>query len=117
VEANKAKLQAFICGWYRSMDYAMKNPDEANPIMAKGLGMPDAEFADALSGLRFIDRPEAEKLLGLGKPTGEFSKIAVYNADLWRRAGVANARLANPRSTYSPVALERPSNACIRKAA
>ena len=75
--------------------------------MAKGLGMPDAEFVDALSGLRFIDRPEAEKYLGLGRSEGEFSKIAIYNAELWRRAGVADARLDNPRNTYSPVALEK----------
>lgn len=107
VDANKTKLRAFIRGWYRSVAYAKEHPAEANPIMAKGMGMPDAEFVDALGGLRFIERSEAERLLGLGKSEGEFSKIAIYNAELWRKAGVADARLNNPRTTYSPIALEK----------
>ena len=107
VGASKGKLRAFIKGWYRSMAYAKEHADEANPIMAKGLGMPEAEFADALSGLRFIDRREAERFLGVGRRQGEFSKIAAYNAELWRKAGAADAGLTNPRRTYSPIALEK----------
>jgi NitT/TauT family transport system substrate-binding protein len=106
VEANRSKLRAFVRGWYRSVQYAKEHPDEANPIMAKGMGMPEAEFIDALSGLRFIERSEAEKLLGAGKREGDFSKIAVDNAELWKRAGAAD-KLPNPRQTYSPVAIER----------
>lgn len=106
VEANKAKLQAFMRGWYRSVAYAHEHPQEANPIMARGLGMPEKEFVDALSGLRFIDRSEAERLLGAGKASGEFSQIALHNAQLWRKAGVVDNELANPLDTYSPVALE-----------
>jgi NitT/TauT family transport system substrate-binding protein len=106
VEASKAKLQAFARGWYRSVAYAQQHPAEANPIMAKGLGMPDADFADALSGLRFISRKEAEKYLGVGRPDGEFTKIAVYNAKLWQRGGVTGA-LKNPHDTYSPIALQK----------
>lgn len=106
VEADKTKLRAFVRGWYRSVAYAKANPAEANPIMAKGLGMPDAEFVDALSGLRFIERPEAEKYLGLGKADGEFSKIAIANAELWKKGGV-DGKLNNPRDTYSPIALEK----------
>jgi NitT/TauT family transport system substrate-binding protein len=106
VEASKTKLRAFERGWYRSVSYAKDHPAEANPIMAKGLGMPDADFVDALSGLRFISRADAEKYLGVGAPDGEFTKIAIYNAKLWKTGGV-DGTLKNPRDTYSPIALEK----------
>lgn len=110
--ANRARVAArsdafsrFLRGWYRSLQFVQSNPDEANPIMAKAFGMPPEEFAAVLSGLRFVGREEAGRLLGVsGEP--EFNAVARMNEDLWREAGVMKGPPLNVADTFTATPLK-----------
>lgn len=100
------KLKAFFRAWYRALDYYEKNPDESIQIMARGFGMPPAEFKDILGGLRFIKKHEAEELLGAQGKSPRFREIAKANSELWYTAGVTKTNTLNLDSTFSAMALD-----------
>jgi len=60
-EAVKGLLQA----WFEALDYCKNNPDEANTIMASGLGLSKEEFAETVKGVRLSDYEENRKYFGL----------------------------------------------------
>jgi NitT/TauT family transport system substrate-binding protein len=88
VPKSKDKLQRFFRGWYRALDYVLAHKEEAVPIMAKGFQLPPNEFEAIMSGLRFIGKDEAKRLLGADGTQGEFYEISKYEESLWRKAGV-----------------------------
>jgi NitT/TauT family transport system substrate-binding protein len=85
--ADTDKLQRFLRGWYRGLQYVQSHMEESVPIMAAGFHLPPKEFSDILGGLRFIPEDEAKQLLGVGESQGQFSGIATYEEKLWRKAG------------------------------
>jgi NitT/TauT family transport system substrate-binding protein len=88
VPESMDKLQRFLRGWYRGLEYVLANKTEAVPIMAKGFGLPPEEFDAILGGLRFITKEEAKQLFGADGTRGGFFDIARYEEELWRKAGV-----------------------------
>lgn len=104
--ASTPKFKAFFRAWYKALDYYEKNPEESIQIMARGFGMPSAEFKDILGGLRFIQKNEAEELLGAHGKLPRFRDIAKANSELWYAAGVAKNKTLNLDSTYSAIALD-----------
>ena len=80
------KLERFFRAWYRSLDYALAHKEEAVPIMAKGFDLPPDEFEAIMSGLRFIPKDEAERMLGADGGEGDFHGISKYLESLWRKA-------------------------------
>ena len=105
VEKSKDKLQRFFRGWYRGLEYVQAHKDECVPVMAKGFGMPAGEFGDIMSGLRFIGKDEAKRMLGVGGARGEFYEISKYEESLWRKAGVFSEAVA-PELVYTGNILE-----------
>jgi NitT/TauT family transport system substrate-binding protein len=100
VDGSSDKLTRFLRGWYRSLDYALAHPDEANPIMAKAFNLPPEEFGEILSGLRFIGKDEAMHLLGVGGPA-EFLPIAKHNEALWRKNNVLTGAPLDAAATFT----------------
>jgi NitT/TauT family transport system substrate-binding protein len=81
------KLQRFLRGWYRGLEYAQAHKEESIPIMAKGFGMPAEDFGAILGGLRWIGKDEAKRMLGADGTKGDFFQISNYEEELWQKAG------------------------------
>ena len=72
-------VQALIRAWFRAVEYAKENPDDANPIMAKSQGMSTEDFEEQLQNVRYYDEAYAEEYLCGGKMT----EMAQKASDLW----------------------------------
>ena len=91
INNNPKDVEAFVKGLYKAVDFIKTNPDEANAIMAKGVGgyleKPE-DFAEAAKGVRYYDharnieffgtpeKGEAKDLMDLGNQIwGSFQKL------------------------------------------
>lgn len=88
IPAETDKLQRFLRGWYRGLQYASEHPDESIPIMADGFQLPPEEFKSIMQGLRFISKDEAKSMLGADGSKGSFYDITQYEGQLWQKAKV-----------------------------
>ncbi|MBI1929809.1 ABC transporter substrate-binding protein [Candidatus Poribacteria bacterium] len=100
VTKNKDKLQRFLRGWYRGLEYVLAHKSEAVPIMAKAFQLPPEEFEAIMGGLRFIGKEEAKRLLGADGTRGEFYEISKYEEELWQKAGVTK-KPVDPTLAYT----------------
>ncbi|MBF0556828.1 MAG: ABC transporter substrate-binding protein [Nitrospirae bacterium] len=67
--SNVNTLNTLLIGWFRSLDYLKKNPQNAYKIMAKREGISKEEFVTALNGLHIPDKEENRLMLCGTKPT------------------------------------------------
>ena len=96
-EAKHPKeLAAFVRAWYRALDFIKSNPDEANKIMAEGVGgwLADPKvFADTLGGIEYLDKPMNEAFFGTAQAPGQIAKTLGYALDIWTEKGRIQAKL------------------------
>jgi len=52
---NQKALTEFMTGWLKSVDYILKNPEDAAAIMAKGLNVPLQDVKGMMAGLSYAD--------------------------------------------------------------
>ena len=65
--AKKDDIAAFVRAWYKAVDYSKSNPDDANAIMAKGVGgwLEDPKvFAETLGGIEYLDKAKNIEFFG-----------------------------------------------------
>ena len=80
-------VKASIAGWYKAIEYWKKNPDEANTVMARGVGgwLKDAKtFRETLAGVRFYDEAINKDYF---KPGGTIFTTAQKAIDIWKSFG------------------------------
>jgi NitT/TauT family transport system substrate-binding protein len=83
-------IQAINRAWNRAVDYWKQNPEEANKIMAKGVGgwLEDpAAFADALKGIRFFGKAENASYFGTPDKPGELYEVFDFAVETWNGLG------------------------------
>jgi len=84
------EFKAFVRAWYRAVDFVKSNPDEANRIMAKGVGgwlkKPEV-FAETLTGIKFYDKAMNERFIGTAAAPGPMTKTIQRAIDLWYSEG------------------------------
>jgi NitT/TauT family transport system substrate-binding protein len=83
-------VKAFVRAWYRALDYIKTNPDDANAIMAKGVGgwLSDPQvFADTLSGIEYLDKDKNQAFFGTAAAPGQINKTLGYALDIWNGFG------------------------------
>ncbi len=72
--AKKDDIAAFVRAWYKAVDYSKSNPDDANAIMAKGVGgwLEDPKvFAETLSGIEYLDKAKNIEFFGSAAAPGQ----------------------------------------------
>lgn len=87
---KKADVQAFVRAWYRALDFIKSNPDEANAIMAKGVGgwLSDPKvFAETLTGIEYIDKDKNIAFFGTPEQPGQITKTLGTALDVWKGFG------------------------------
>ncbi len=88
--AKKDDIAAFVRAWYRAVDYSKSNPDEANAIMAKGVGgwLEDPKvFAETLGGIEYLDKAKNIEFFGTAAAPGQIEKTLGVALDIWKSFG------------------------------
>jgi NitT/TauT family transport system substrate-binding protein len=87
---KKDDIAAFVRAWYKAVDYSKSNPDEANAIMAKGVGgwLEDPKvFAETLSGIEYLDKAKNIEFFGTAAAPGQIDKTLGAALDIWKSFG------------------------------
>ncbi len=88
--AKKDDIAAFVRAWYKAVDYSKSNPDDANAIMAKGVGgwLEDPKvFAETLSGIEYLDKAKNIEFFGSAAAPGQIEKTLGAALDIWKSFG------------------------------
>ena len=73
--------------WYKALDFIKTNPDEANAIMAKGVGgwlSDPAVFAETLTGIEYLDKDKNIAFFGTPEAPGQIYKTLGTALDIWK---------------------------------
>jgi len=63
--------------WQRALDYAKKNPDDANKIMSEREGISVEEFVDALTGMTIVEKDRQTELLNSKQLANNILKVCI----------------------------------------
>jgi NitT/TauT family transport system substrate-binding protein len=110
IQAHPADVQTLVNGILKAVDYAHQHPDEANKIMAKGVGgylSKPEDFADAEKGVRFWTKAMTVPYFGTMEKPGAISDLISTGNEIWKELGrmktdVPYADIVDP--TYIPKA-------------
>ena len=85
LESRNGDIKAVVRAWFDSIEFIESNPDEANKIMAKNLGLPVEDFKLQIKTVRFLDYNQNLEKFGTSSKLNihELTKKAVeiYNED------------------------------------
>jgi len=103
------EIKAIYRGWVRAVEFAKSNPDEANAIMAKGVGgwlKDPAVFAETLQGIAFYDQKMNEDFFGTAEKMGGMQTTLQNVLDIWSGFGKLQVK-TTPQELVSYVAFEK----------
>lgn len=84
-------VKGVLRAWFEAVEYWKKNPNDANAIMAKGLGLSQEEFAEMLKGDKFSDYQENRRYFGLDtSEPGPFLEVFEQAQQIWLHEGIIN---------------------------
>jgi len=93
---HQAELKAFVRAWYRALEFIKTNPDEADQIMAHGVGgwlADPAVFKQTLAGIEYLDKSSNQTFFGSPNAPGQLSKTLGYALDIWSAKGRIQAQM------------------------
>lgn len=79
-------VKAFVRAWYRALDFIKSNPDEANVLMAQGVGgwLNDPKvFAETLTGIEYLDKEKNLAFFGTPEAPGQLTKTLGTALEVW----------------------------------
>jgi len=88
------QVRTVIEGWRRALEFIRQSPDEANRIMSEAFHLPEAEFKDIASAVRWLDLEDNRALFGTEAAPGPlYSNFVTIREVLTRnRPGVYPAQ-------------------------
>ena len=90
IAKDSDKIGGVVRAWARAVDFWKANPEEANVIMAKGVGgwLKDPKvFADVLTGIKYYDTQMIRDFFGTPAKPGQLYKTTKQSLDIWGRHG------------------------------
>jgi NitT/TauT family transport system substrate-binding protein len=87
---KKDDVAGFVRAWYKAVDFIKTNPDEANKIMAQGVGgwlNDPAVFAETLAGIEYLDKEKNIAFFGTPEAPGQINKTLGTALDIWKGFG------------------------------
>ena len=84
------KVGGVVRAWAKAVDFWKANPDEANVIMAKGVGgwLKDPKvFAEVLTGIKYYDAQMTRDFFGTAAKPGPMYKTVKQSLAIWGRHG------------------------------
>jgi NitT/TauT family transport system substrate-binding protein len=83
IKKQGADVKKIVASWYEAVEFAVKNPAEADAIMAKFTGQKPEEFSKEKTGVRFYGVKENKDYFGTPQKQGLLYKVTQRAADLW----------------------------------
>lgn len=80
-------VKAFVRAWYRALDFIKSNPDEANALMAQGVGgwLNDPKvFAETLTGIEYLDKEKNLAFFGTPDAPGQLTTTLGTALEVWK---------------------------------
>ena len=80
-------VKAFVRAWYRALDFLKSNPEEANVIMAQGVGgwLNDPKvFAETLTGIEYLHKEKNLAFFGTPEAPGQLTKTLGTALEVWK---------------------------------
>lgn len=90
VNAHQKEVAAIVKSWYEAVAFYEQHPDEAIPIMAKGVGgwLKDPKaFKATLSGIKFYDEAANKAFFGTADKPGPLTNTVQQAIDIWGSHG------------------------------
>ncbi len=90
VNAHQKDVAAIVKSWYEAVAFYEQHPDEAIPIMAKGVGgwLKDPKaFKATLSGIKFYDEAANKAFFGTPDKPGPLANTVQQAIDIWSSHG------------------------------
>jgi len=86
---NRKTVEGVARAWFQAVEFCRLNAAEANPIMAKGLGLSTEEFTEMIKGDKLSDYAENRKCFGIGT-AGPAPVLDVFQQaqNIWLREGI-----------------------------
>jgi NitT/TauT family transport system substrate-binding protein len=95
-DERRSEFAALARAWSEAVTYVGAHPDEANEIMARGVGgwLEDpAVFAETLRGVRFYDSARNREYFGTPDDPGQIYQTSQYAIDIWTSLGMLDLDL------------------------
>ena len=90
LKEKSADVKGFVRAWYKAVDFIKTNPEEANAIMAQGVGgwLSDPKvFAETLTGIEYLDKDKNLAFFGTPEAPGQINKTLGAALDIWKGFG------------------------------
>ena len=84
---KKDDVKGFVRAWYKALAFIKSNPDEANKIMAQGVGgwlNDPAVFAETLAGIEYLDKDMNVAFFGTPEAPGQINQTLGAALDIWK---------------------------------
>jgi NitT/TauT family transport system substrate-binding protein len=93
LKARRNDVNKLIAGWRQAVQYIQEKPEDAYRVMAAAFNLPENEFRDIASGIRWLDLEDNRRLFGTPEAAGPlFSSFGTVVEVLRRnRPAVINA--------------------------
>lgn len=89
---NPDVVRAFLRGWFRAVELWKANPKEADPILARSMGLPEPEFARMVAGVRYADLENNQAFFRAASGgTSPFAATVNRANRIWGREGLIKA--------------------------
>jgi len=75
LQNRRNDVKAFMMAWFDAIEYWKSNPEEANKIMATGLGISEEEFAVMLQGVKLADYQDNLAYFGTDSKPGQYWQV------------------------------------------
>jgi NitT/TauT family transport system substrate-binding protein len=86
IKTHQKEVAAVVKSWNEAVAFQRAKPDEANQIMAKGVGgwLRDPKvFAETLTGIKFYGGDDNKKFFGTSDKPGALFQTTRYAIDVW----------------------------------
>ena len=100
IEDHPEAVQALVNGILKAVDYAHTHPQQADAIMAKGVGgylSKPGDFADAEKGVRFYTAAMSAPYLGTLDKPGAIDGIITIGNEIWHDLGRMKTTVTYPQ--------------------
>ena len=90
IAAHGDELKGFVRAWYKALAFIKSNPEEANQIMAAGVGgwLADPKvFDETLKGIEYLDKDMNQAFFGSAAAPGQLTKTLGYALEIWSEKG------------------------------
>lgn len=87
IASKREDIAGFVRAWFKALDFIKSNPDEANAIMAQGVGgwlSDPAVFAETLAGIEYLGQEQNIAFFGTPEQPGQIYKTLGAAIDIWK---------------------------------